>query len=417
MCVYYSFYNPTLLTRESVSDCGLQTSRFADEGSEKHSGAYPPASCGFYALYERQGGFFMFFDFKLLFTQKLFLKVIVLKKSVLLFGIIPLLLCGCDNYKNNKSQSRDIFAMDTYMNIGVYGESADIALNSAEEEIHRLEKLLSVTDENSQVCILNSADGKTISVSDDVKQLLEFSLEAGKKTSGCLDVSVYPLLRLWGFTTDVNKIPTQAEIDEALKCVDYSQIEISGNDVTLPKNLEIDFGAVAKGYTSDKIAEILKENGAASGIINLGGNVCAIGEKPDGSMWKVAVTNPFSPDETLGAVEVSDKAVVTSGNYQRYFIGENGESYCHIINPFTGFPVDNGLCSVTVIGESGLMCDALSTALFVMGKEQAVEFMNTQPKMSYILVEENGNVTISENITPYFKLTADLPMEIIQNEN
>ena len=383
--------------------CGLQTSRFADEGSENHSGVYPPASCGFYALYERQGGFLYFLDFKLLLTQKLFLKVIILKRLILLLGIIPMLLWGCNNYDNN-SHSRDIFAMDTYMNIRAYGENADIALNSAEEEIYRLEKLLSVTDENSQVYMLNSANGEAVAVEDDVKKLLEFAVETGDNTGGNLDVTVYPLLRLWGFTADEYKIPTQEEIDEQLEYVDYSEIEINGNEITLPAEYKVDFGALAKGYTSDRIAEILKENNVNSAIINLGGNVCAIGRKTDGSMWSVAVTNPFSPDETLGTLSVSDKSVVTSGNYQRYFSGENGEKYCHIINPFTGCPVDNGLVSVTVIGESGLMCDALSTALFVMGKEKAVEFMSDLPHMSYILVEQSGNVTISENISEDFYL-------------
>ena len=346
------------------------------------------------------------------FSQKGFLEM----PLILLLCIVPLLLWGCDNYRS-KSQSRDIFAMDTYMNIKAYGENADIALNSAEEEIYRLEKLLSATDEKSQVYMLNSANGEAAAVEYDVKKLLEFAVETGENTQGNLDITVYPLLKLWGFTTDENKIPTQEEINKKLELVDYSKIEISGNNVTLPNESEVDFGALAKGFTSDKIAEILKENDVNSAIINLGGNICAVGNKPDGSMWSVAVANPFSPDKTLGTVSVSDKSVVTSGNYQRYFTGENGEKYCHIINPFTGCPVDNGLASVTVIGESGLMCDALSTALFVMGKEKAVEFMADRPHMSYILVEQSGNVTISENISEDFRLTADLPLEAVENEN
>ncbi len=412
--IYYSFYNPTLLIREFSSVCGLQTSRFADEGSEKHSGVYPPASCGFYSLYERQGGFFIFFDFKLLCMQKLFLKVIILKKFTLLFVIILLLLCGCGN---NQPKSCDIFAMDTYMNIRAYGENADIALNSAENEIYRLEKLFSVTDTNSEVYKLNNTRSETITVSDDVKNLIDFSIEIGKETDGFLDISIYPLLNLWGFTVDEYKIPTQEEIDNTLKYVDYSKININGNEITLPHGFELDFGAVAKGYASDKIAEILKENEVKSAIINLGGNVHALGKKPDGSLWNVAVTNPFSPGETLGTVRVTDKSVVTSGNYQRYFKGEDGKNYCHIIDPFTGYPAESGLVSATVIGENGALCDALSTALFAMGKEKAIKYMKNHPDLSYILVEEQGNITISENISPYFEIAVDFPLEVADNEN
>ncbi|MBR5513380.1 MAG: FAD:protein FMN transferase [Ruminococcus sp.] len=337
-----------------------------------------------------------------------------MKKNPLLLTVLPLFLCSCTD---EAPQSRDIFAMDTYMNIVAYGENADITLNSAESEIYRLEKILSVTDENSEVYKLNNSHGKTVAVCEDFVNLLDFSTGFAEKTEGYFDISIYPLLRLWGFTTGDYKIPTQEEIDNMLKYVDYSKINTNENEVTLPSGFEVDFGAVAKGYTSDKVADILKENGIKSAIINLGGNVHALGKKPDGSMWNVAVTNPLSPDDTLGILMVTDKAVVTSGNYQRYFTGDDGKNYCHIINPFTGYPVENGLASVTVIGESGLMCDTLSTALFVMGKEKAVEFMADRPNMSYILAEENGNITISENISRHFELTADLPLEVVDNEN
>ncbi len=369
---------------------------------------------GFIRYMNGKADFLYFLILKLLCMQKLFLQVIILKKLIMLFSAIPLLFCGC---VNNAPESCDIFAMDTYMNIKAYGENADVALNSAENEIYRLERLFSVTDEISEVYQLNHAQDKTATVSNDVKNLLEFSVETGNETNGFLDISVYPLLRLWGFTTNNYKIPTQEEIDVALKYVDFSKIIINENEVTLPQGFEIDFGAVAKGYTSDKIAEILKVNGIQSAIINLGGNVHTLGCKPDGSMWNVAVTNPFSVDETLGTISVSDKAVVTSGDYQRYFTGKDGKNYSHIIDPFTGYPAENELASVTVIGENGTLCDALSTALFVMGKEKAIKFMKTQPDLSYILVEKKGNITISDNISRNFQLTADLPLETEINEN
>lgn len=395
--------------------CGLQTSRNADEGSENHSGVYPPALCGFYSLYERQGGFFIFSDFKLLCMQKLFLKVIILKKIALLLTVIPLFICGCA--ETTPPQSRDIFAMDTYMNIKAYGDNADAALNTAEAEIYRLESLFSVTNENSDVFRLNNSNGKYAAVSNDVKKLLEFSVEMGRDTNGALDITIYPLLHEWGFTADEYKIPSKKQIDKLLEKVDYSSIDIDGNNITLPDGVEVDFGAVAKGYTSDRIVEILKENDVNSAIINLGGNIHALGKKPEGSMWNVAVTDPLSPDETLGIIRIADKAVVTSGNYERYFIGEDGRKYCHIIDPATGFPAENGFVSVTVTGESGAVCDALSTAFFVMGREKTVEFLKNQNSVSAILVEDNGNILISENIADHFENLSELSVEVLENES
>ena len=239
----------------------------------------------------------------------------------------------------------------------------------------------------------------------------------GKKTDGAFDITVYPLLKEWGFTTGDYKIPDNARISELLEKVGYDFVSVNENSITLPENVQIDFGGVAKGYTADKIAEIFYENGVESALINLGGNVCAVGEKSDGEMWNVAVANPFSPDEFLGILEVSDKSVVTSGNYQRYFTGEDGENYCHIIDTSNGYPAENGLVSVTVIADSGAVCDALSTAFFIMGREKTEEYLKSQSDISVILVEENGNIVISEDISAQFENLSKYSLEVWDDEN
>lgn len=339
-----------------------------------------------------------------------------MKRIIFITAVLALFLWGCSS-RSNEKKSSDIFAMDTYMNMQVYGENADIALDKAEQEIYRLEKLFSVTDDSSEVYKINNSQGKKIEITEDVRSLIEFSENMRGKTNGCFDIRIYPILKEWGFTTGEYKIPEISRIAELKELSENTAVLLEGNSVICSENGEIDFGAAAKGYTSDRIAEIFRENGIESAIINLGGNVHAFGKKPDNSLWNVAVTDPFSPDETMGILRVSDKAVITSGDYQRYFTGDDGKKYCHIINPSTGYPAESGLVSVTVVGENGLLCDALSTAFFVMGREKTEVYLKNQSEVSVLLVETDRTLVISEAISDYFENHSDYPIEVIENEN
>lgn len=339
-----------------------------------------------------------------------------MKRYSAVFCLISVLLTGCGTKEPVKG-SRDIFAMDTYMNLQAYGEAPDAALEKAEAEILRLEKLLSVTDKESDTYKLNTSDGSATKVDADVSELIRYGIYMGRKTSGSLDITVYPVLREWGFTTGEYRIPEDKEINELLKNVGYDKITLEDNFVTLSEGVEVDFGALAKGFTSDRIMEIFKENGVTSAIVSLGGNVQTVGRKNDGSLWKVAVVDPFDRDKTLGVLETADKAVITSGSYERYFTGIDGKNYCHIIDPGTGRPAENGLVSVTVIGESGLMCDALSTALFVMGRSRAEEFWRANDDFDMILVESGGNIVITDGIESSFKNERGLNIEVIAHES
>ncbi len=318
-----------------------------------------------------------------------------------------MLLTGCEKNSsgNGVQASRDVFAMDTYMNMKAYGENADEALKLAENEILRLEKLLSVTDENSDISAINNAKGNDVAVAEETAEIISKALEIGDETGGALDISVYPVLREWGFTAGEYKIPEKSTLDALIEDVDYRRIQLEDGVVTVPSNYQLDLGALAKGYTSDRVTKILAENGVESAVVSLGGNVQTLGKKPDGSMWKIAVTDPFSPDSTLAVVEVFDKAVITSGNYERYFIGEDGVRYHHIIDPDDGFPADNGLVSVTIIAESGIMCDALSTALFVSGYGGAADFWRKHGNFDMILIDDDGKIYITPGIEDSFSLS------------
>ena len=314
-----------------------------------------------------------------------------MKKIYIRPVLIMLIFSGCSENKI-QSSSKDIFAMDTYMNIKAYGKNSENAVSQSANEIKRLESIFSAVESGSDIYRINNSE--SAEVNSDTLKILSESLEICKSTGGSLDITVYPLVKLWGFTTGEYKIPEKREIENCLKNVDFNNISISGNSVSVPPDCAVDLGAVAKGYASDRIAEIFRENNIESGIINLGGNVYIYG-----SERAVSVRNPFSPDEIAGTLKVSDKAVVTSGSYERYFTGSDGKNYCHIIDPETGYPADNGLVSVTVTGESGMYCDALSTALFVMGKEKSIEYWKKHYKnFDMILIDSNKKIYVTENI-------------------
>ena len=256
------------------------------------------------------------------------------------------------------------------MTITAYGENAGSALEQAEERVKDLEKLCSVTDENSEIYAINHSGGENVHVSPETAELLDFSLDISEVTNGALDCTMYPFLTEWGFTTGNYKIPTDQKISELLENTGYEKIDLNENNVTVPKNMQIDLGAVGKGYTGDLIVDILQENGIDSALLDLFGNIQTIGTKPDGTDWKLGLRSPFD-EGSFATLEISDCAVITSGGYERYFTGDDGETYWHILDPTTGKPAHSGLVSVTIVGKEGRLCDALSTSLFVMGLDKA----------------------------------------------
>lgn len=334
--------------------------------------------------------------------------------SLLLTGIILLTSCDKSAY-NREPQNKSFFAMDTYMSITAYGKNAETALNRAEEKVSELENLWSVTKENSEIYRINHSNGESISVSPETAELIDFSLEISEITDGALDCSIYPVLTEWGFTTGDYKIPTDEKLSELLEYTDYRKINFNGETVQIPENMQIDLGAVGKGYTGDLIAETLKENGIESALLDLGGNIQTVGTKTDGTEWKIGLRSPFD-EGNFATLEISDCAVITSGGYERYFTGDDGETYWHIIDPKTGKPAHSGLVSVTVIGSEGRLCDALSTSLFVMGIEKATELWKTRDDFEMVSVTEDGKIYLTQGIEDKFSLNqvyGNLQTEVI----
>ncbi len=297
--------------------------------------------------------------------------------------------------------SSTIFAMDTVMELTVYGDAA--VLDSAEAQIFRLEDLLSVTDPASEIYTLNQTG--SCALSEETGVLLEQALALCDRTGGALDLSIYPVVRAWGFTTGAYQVPSDADISELLEQVDYTRIQYDPDTgiARLPDGMEIDLGSIAKGYTGDSLVELLRENGVTSALLNLGGNIQALGSKPDGSPWRIAVQAPDG-DGYIGILELTDKAAITSGGYERYF-EQDGEIYWHIIDPATGAPARSGLISVTIVGSSGTLCDGLSTSLFVMGLEDAAALWRASDDFEAVFVDEDGDVIITEGLEDCFTLS------------
>ena len=324
-----------------------------------------------------------------------------------------LFLTGCSAESSPEPVQGTFFAMDTVMDFTIYGESG--LIDQSESLIASLESLVSVTDTGSELYAINQTGSGTLTGK--ASSLMEQALEICRRTGGALDLSIYPIVRAWGFTTGSYQVPDEAEIQALLPLVDYRKIQYDAadGDVTLPEGMEIDLGSVAKGYAGQLVAQMLREHGVQSALLNLGGNVQTVGAKPDGSPWQIGIKDPQGEDAMM-VLSVEDQAVVTSGGYERYF-EQDGQTYWHIMDPSTGHPADSGLISVTIVGNEGVVCDGLSTALFVMGLEKAADLWAQSGDFEAVFVTASGEVYITEGLRDRFALTkqyADTPVSVIE---
>lgn len=287
------------------------------------------------------------------------------------------------------------------MSFTAYGKNCEKAVDAAIDEVERLDALLSTGKETSEVSRINAAGGGE--VSEDTAVILQEAMEVYQRTEGLFDVSIYPLMELWGFPSQEYHVPTREELLEVLSLVDASKIAFDGTYIKLLEGQRIDFGGIAKGYTSARVMDVFQEYGIHSGMVTLGGNVQVLNKKLDGSKWQVAIRDPEHEGKILGVLGVENQAVITSGGYERYF-EEDGETYIHILNPRTGYPADKDLISVTVISEDGMLADALSTSLYLMGREEAVSYWERYgEEFEMVLVTEKGEILVTEGICEEFE--------------
>lgn len=334
-----------------------------------------------------------------------------MKKIIPLILILCLVFSGC----GEATTSKTVFAMDTVMTMTVYdtGAEAEAALSNCSRELFLLEKLLSVTDEDSELARFNA--GQRDALSNETSGLICAALVCAADTDGAYDPTVYPVMKLWGFYNDEFTVPDEAELSNALLNVGYARPEVSSESphrIDLPQGMGIDLGGIAKGYAAQSVLEILRDHGMEAAVISLGGNVGLMGQKPDGSDWTVAVEKPDGSGETVATISVSggkNTYVVTSGAYQRYF-EVDGVTYHHILDPKTGKPAETDLLSVTIISENGAEADALSTALFVMGFRDAVSYWQSHTdEFSVVLITGDG-MFASEGLD----ITATIPVTTLE---
>ncbi len=341
--------------------------------------------------------------------------------SLLLASVI-LVFSGCSAADGNNTDvtgskhEKEIFAMDTIMKLTAWGASGEQALEEAEAEIRRLDDLLSTGKSTSEVSAINRSGGST-QLSDEVRFLAERSLDIYEATDGAFDMTIYPIMKLWGFTGDDPACPSDDSIERTLALCGSDKVKLDNSGMVLSEGQSIDLGGIAKGYTGMRIADIFRKNGIGSGIVSLGGNVQCIGGNPSGKDFNCAVADPAAPHSSyLGFLKVNDEAVVTSGGYERYF-EDDGVTYHHIMDPRTGRPAKSGLSSVTVVCRDGTTADGLSTACFVMGAEKSAELWRSGSySFELVLFTDDGRLLVTEGLSERFSPDGDRGFEIIRKE-
>ncbi len=322
--------------------------------------------------------------------------------------LLTSLCSGCSTTKKEPlSVMRTEEMLGTFISITAYGEkeaTLSEAVDAAFERAGELEQILSPTIAHSELNAVNAAAyEQDVLVSDPLWHVLTQAQYYSALSDGALDCTIGDLIDLWGIGTDQARLPSPDEIQGILRKDSYTLLTTDTATRTVrfqEEGLTLQFGAVAKGYIADEMKAVLQEYGVESGLLVLGGNIMTIGDKPSGEPWKIAITDPFTMNQIAANLTVTDQSVVTSGNYERYF-EENDVRYHHILDPETGYPSDSGLVSATIIADSSLTCDALSTAAFVLGAEEGMALIESLEDTECIFITESGEFLTSSGIGQY----------------
>ncbi|WP_291571817.1 FAD:protein FMN transferase [Clostridium sp. UBA4548] len=337
-------------------------------------------------------------------------------KSFLIFilcFIATLSLSGCkSNNSTSKGQplAKTEVIIGTACTISLYDNKDPKILDEAFTRLKELEDILSINKLGTELDKVNEMAGKApVEVSNDTFLVVSQGLKYSKLSGGALDITIGPLVKLWGIGTDAAKLPTEEEISEKKALINYKDLVLDENNKSIflkRENMIIDLGAIAKGYAADEVASLLTKNNVKSAIIDLGGNIFAVGSKIDGSNWKIGVQDPEDArGSSIGYIEVTNKSIVTSGIYERFF-ESNGKKYHHILNPKTGYPYENEILGVSILTDKSIDGDSLSTTLFALGIDKGLEFINAQPGTEAIFVSKDHKLYLTEGLKSNFHLTS-----------
>lgn len=320
------------------------------------------------------------------------------KKMIAFTAALSLLLSGCSRLDNKKDQTYTDTLFDTVISVQILDPVDESVIKGCEKLCKEYDTKFSTTNEESEIYKINKAKGKAVEVSDDTITIIKKGIYYSELSRGAFDITIGSVSRLWDFHSEEASVPSSKKITSAVSHVNYRNIVIRDNTVRLTDSkTRLDVGAIAKGYIADRLKEYLKENDVKHAIINLGGNVQTLGTKTDGSDYNIGIQKPFDESgQPITSVKVSDKSVVTTGTYQRYF-KKDGKLYHHILDPSTGYPCENNLSSVTIITSSSLTADALSTTCFLLGYEDGMKIVNQLDNVDAVFITDDNKIHYSDN--------------------
>ena len=332
---------------------------------------------------------------------------------LLVFMLVVLGISGCAKKEEASGTSEPIartdYLLGTVVTITIYDSVSEKILDKAFDRIKEIENKMSLNIEGSELNKINEKAGiDYVKVSDETFDVIERGSYYSKISDEKFDITVGPLVQLWDIAGDNPRLPSEEEIKSAKSLINHENIlfDKSNKSIKLKeKGMKIDLGGIAKGYTADSVAKVLRDNGVEHAIINLGGNILTMGSKPTGEQWRIGIQNPdTSRGEYIGIVSVEDKTVVTSGIYERYF-EQDGKRYHHILSPFTGYPIENSISGVSIITTKSIDADGLSTSLFSLGVEEGLKKAETLEDVEVIFVTKDDKVYITSGLKDNFVLT------------
>lgn len=329
-----------------------------------------------------------------------------------------LLLSGCDKNSANEEApiaemspiSKTNFLLGTVVQISIYNRQDKTIIDKAIDRISEIESKMTINNaETSEIIALNNASGKNeVKLSSDTFYVVEKGKQYSEMSDGKFDITIGPIVKLWNIGTPYAAVPEKNRLEETVGLVDYKKLNLNKESQSAKleeAGMKVDLGAIAKGYAADEAARILRENGVKNAIINLGGNIITVGGNPSGAPWRIGIQDPFNPrGDFLGVVSIKDQTVVTSGTYERYF-EENGKKYHHILDPFTGYPIENNLQSVSIITDKSIDGDGLSTSSLLLGLEEGMKLIESLENAEAIFITGDKKVYVSSGLKNNFKVT------------
>lgn len=336
---------------------------------------------------------------------------------ILVFGLLTIFLAPCGGSKpkiNQKPYEDKQFLMGTYVQMRIYDDGKKEVLKPAFKRVKELADKITVNQKGSEIDEINQEAGvKPVKVTDDMYYLLKEAYKYSEDSKGGFDMAIGSITSLWRIGFPDARKPDQSEIDQALKLVNYHDVVFNDDEQTVflkEKGMKLDLGAIAKGYITDEVVKVMKENGVTTAIIDLGGNVFVMGNSPRGNQkedWTVGIQDPNQArNVVLGSVPETNMSLVTSGIYERY-LEVDGKTYHHLFNPKTGYPFDNDLAGVTIVSKKSIDGDGLSTAVFSMGVKDGMKYVEDLKDTEAIFVTRDDKVYVTSGLKDVFELNKE----------